>query len=77
MSTKYKAKTTEDAYFITITTVGWVDFFYTIKSEIQYLRFLKILSTKQRIRNLCLLYNKQPYSSVLQSNKWFPIIGCD
>jgi hypothetical protein len=27
MSTKYKATTTEDAYFITITTVGWVDLF--------------------------------------------------
>ena len=25
MSTKYKATTTEDAYFITRTTVGWVD----------------------------------------------------
>ncbi|PIV97733.1 MAG: transposase, partial [Flavobacteriaceae bacterium CG17_big_fil_post_rev_8_21_14_2_50_31_13] len=23
MSTKYKATTTEEAYFITITTVGW------------------------------------------------------
>ena len=27
MSAKYKATTTEDAYFITITTVGWVDVF--------------------------------------------------
>ena len=27
MSTKYKATTTEDAYFITITTVGWIDIF--------------------------------------------------
>jgi hypothetical protein len=25
MSTKYKAITTEEAYFVTITTVGWVD----------------------------------------------------
>jgi hypothetical protein len=25
MSTKYKTTTTEEAYFITITTVGWVD----------------------------------------------------
>ena len=25
MSTKYKATTTEEAYFITITTVGWID----------------------------------------------------
>ncbi|MFV8370358.1 REP-associated tyrosine transposase [Flavobacterium sp. LB2R40] len=27
MSTKYKATTTEEAFFITITTVGWVDIF--------------------------------------------------
>ena len=27
MSTKYKANPTEDAYFITITVVGWVDVF--------------------------------------------------
>jgi hypothetical protein len=27
MSTKYKATTTEEAYFITITTVGWIDVF--------------------------------------------------
>ncbi|SHN78997.1 hypothetical protein SAMN05444395_1156 [Flavobacterium fryxellicola] len=27
MSTKYKATTTEDAYFITITTLDWVDIF--------------------------------------------------
>jgi hypothetical protein len=27
MSTKYKATTTDQAYFITITTVGWVDIF--------------------------------------------------
>ena len=26
MSTKYKATTSEEAYFITITTVGWVMF---------------------------------------------------
>ena len=25
MSTKYKATTTDQAYFITITAVGWVD----------------------------------------------------
>ena len=33
MSTKYKATTTEDAYFITITTVGWVDFFTRLNQK--------------------------------------------
>ena len=42
MSTKYKATTTEDAYFITITTVGWVDVFtrlnqkYIITDSLKY-----------------------------------------
>ena len=33
MSTKYKATTTEDAYFITITTVGWVDIFTRLNQK--------------------------------------------
>lgn len=42
MSTKYKAVSTEEAYFITITTVGWVDVFtrlnqrYTIVNALQH-----------------------------------------
>ncbi|OYU79338.1 MAG: transposase [Flavobacterium sp. BFFFF1] len=42
MSTKYKAATTEEAYFITITTVGWIDVFtrlsqkYTIINALRY-----------------------------------------
>jgi hypothetical protein len=33
MSTKYKATTTEEAYFITITTVGWVDVFTQLNQK--------------------------------------------
>ena len=33
MSTKYKATTTEQAYFITITTVGWVDIFTRVNQN--------------------------------------------
>ncbi|RTY94996.1 transposase [Flavobacterium sp. GT3R68] len=33
MSTKYKATTTEDAYFITITTVGWIDVFTRVNQK--------------------------------------------
>jgi REP element-mobilizing transposase RayT len=42
MSTKYKATTTEETYFITITTVGWIDIFtrlnqkHTITKALQY-----------------------------------------
>ena len=33
MSTKYKATTTEEAYFITITTVGWIDIFTRLSQK--------------------------------------------
>ena len=42
MSTKLKTTTTEDAYFITITTVGWIDVFtrlnqkYVITNALKY-----------------------------------------
>lgn len=34
MSTKYKATTTEDAYFITRTTVGWVDVYTRLNQKL-------------------------------------------
>ena len=33
MSTKYKATTTDEAYFITITTVGWIDVFTRLNQK--------------------------------------------
>ena len=33
MSTKYKATTTEEAYFITITTTGWLDVFTRLSQK--------------------------------------------
>ncbi|SHG89012.1 REP element-mobilizing transposase RayT [Flavobacterium fluvii] len=33
MSTKYKATTTEDCYFVTITTVGWIDVFTRLNQK--------------------------------------------
>ena len=33
MSTKYKATTTEDCYFITITIVGWIDVFTRLNQK--------------------------------------------
>jgi hypothetical protein len=33
MSTKYKATVVGEAYFITITTVGWVDVFTRLKQR--------------------------------------------
>jgi REP element-mobilizing transposase RayT len=33
MSTKYKATTTDEAYFITITTIGWIDVFTRLRQK--------------------------------------------
>lgn len=33
MSTKYKATTTEECYFVTITTVGWIDIFTRLNQK--------------------------------------------
>lgn len=33
MSTEYKATTTEEAFFITLTTVGWVDIFTRLNQK--------------------------------------------
>jgi REP element-mobilizing transposase RayT len=41
MSTKYKATTTEEAYFITITTVGWIDVFTRLNQKYVVINALK------------------------------------
>jgi REP element-mobilizing transposase RayT len=41
MSTKYKATTTEDAYFITITVVGWIDIFTRLSQKNVLINALK------------------------------------
>ena len=41
MSTKYKATTTEDAYFITITTVGWFDVFTRLSQKYVLIKALQ------------------------------------
>lgn len=41
MSTKYKATTTEEAYFVTITTVGWVDVFTRLNQKYNIINSLK------------------------------------
>jgi REP element-mobilizing transposase RayT len=41
MSTKYKATTTEEGYFITITTVGWIDVFTRLNQKNLLINALK------------------------------------
>ncbi|AMO20545.1 REP-associated tyrosine transposase [Flavobacterium columnare] len=41
MSTKYKATTTEECYFITITTVGWIDVFTRLNQKQNIIKALQ------------------------------------
>lgn len=41
MSTKYKATTSEEAYFITITTVGWIDIFTRLNQKYNIINALR------------------------------------
>lgn len=59
MSTKYKATTTEEAYFITITTVGWIDVFTRLN---QKKNIIAALQYCQQMKGL------EIYSYVLMSN---------
>ncbi len=47
MSTKYKATTTDEAYFITITTVGWVDVFTRLSQKYNIINSLKHCQEKK------------------------------
>jgi REP element-mobilizing transposase RayT len=47
MSTKYKATTTDEAYFITITTVGWLDVFTRLNQKYVITNALKHCQEKK------------------------------
>ena len=83
MSTKYKATTTEEAFFITITTVGWVDVFtrlnqkYVIINALQYCQTNKGLEIyaycimSSHIHLLCKATNGFILSDVIRDFKKF------
>lgn len=75
MSTKYKATTTEEAFFITITTVGWVDVFTRLNQKYVLINSLAHCQKKQGIGDLRLLYYEQPYPFIVQSNQWIYFVG--
>ena len=57
MSTKYKATTTDEAYFITITTVGWIDIFTRLNQKYVITNALKHCQEKKglEIYGYCLM----------------------
>ena len=83
MSTKYKATTTEEAHFITITTVGWIDVFtrvnqkYNIINALNYCKQNKGLEIyayvimSSHIHLLCKATNGYIVSDVIRDFKKF------
>ncbi|MDI1254991.1 MAG: transposase [Flavobacterium sp.] len=59
MSTKYKATTTEQAYFITITTVGWIDIFTRLNQKYNIINVLSYCQNNKRLEiyAYCLMSN--------------------
>ena len=57
LSTKYKATTTDQAYFITITTVGWIDIFTRLNQKYNIIEALKYCQEKKglEIYGYCLM----------------------
>lgn len=83
MSTKYKATTTDEAYFITITTIGWIDVFtrlnqkYTIVNALNYchqnkgLEIYAYVLMSSHIHLLCKATNGFILSDVIRDFKKF------
>jgi REP element-mobilizing transposase RayT len=59
MSTKYKARTTEEAYFITITTVGWIDIFTRLNQKYNIINALQYCQKKKglEIYAYCIMHS--------------------
>jgi REP element-mobilizing transposase RayT len=59
MSTKYKATTTEEAYFITITTMGWVDLFTRLNQKQIIIQALQYCQDQKglEIYGYCIMYS--------------------
>ncbi len=59
MSTKYKATTTEEAFFITITIVGWIDVFTKVNQKNAIVKALQYCQIEKglEIYAYCLMSN--------------------
>lgn len=59
MSTKYKATTTDEAYYITITVVGWIDIFTRLNQKKNLINALRYCQTNKglEIYSYCIMSN--------------------
>jgi REP element-mobilizing transposase RayT len=83
MSTKYKAATIGNAYFITITTVGWVDVFTRLRQRYILIDSLKHCQKERgleiyaycimssHLHLLCRSSEKEPLSNIVRDFKKF------
>ena len=83
MSTKYKATTIGDVYFVTITTVGWIDVFTRLRQKYVLINALKHCQKERdlEIYGYCIMSNhlhmickaskREPLASVIRDFKKF------
>ena len=83
MSTKYKAKSINEIYFITLTTVGWIDVFtrinqkYIIIDALKYCQVYKNLKIyayvlmHSHLHLVCCAENKESISDIMRDFKKF------
>ena len=74
MSTKYKAVTTEDCYFITITTVGWVDVFTRLNQKHLMIDALKYCQIHKGLEIYAYCLMSSHFAHGVQRYKWLYIV---
>ena len=70
MSTKYKALTTEEAYFITITVVDWIDIFTRLSQKKVIIDSLKYCQQNKGLEIYAYVIMSQKHGDDEQSNRW-------
>ena len=81
MSTKFKATTTEESYFITLTTVGWIDVFtrlnqkYNIINALNYCQQNKGLEIYAYVIKACEHLKREQNYKVWQDGYHAELVG--
>ena len=71
MSTKYKSKDNDKAYFVTITTVNWIDVFTRLNHKTTIINSLRYCQQQKRFRDLCLCFNAKSFTYDMQGKRRF------
>jgi hypothetical protein len=76
MSTKYKATMPGKAYFVTLTTVCWIDLFTRLSLRNIIVNSLNYCSRNKRTGDLCLLPDAKPSAHNVPGSGGGSIIRC-